>query len=245
MKIYTNKTKETEILSIEEWCKECPPKNKVKQWVDGRSAMETAKFWTSLEKQSDFLAFMRKKESSIAFDYAIPELANKFDDYRSPRKTDLCLFGNQEDERIFISIEGKADESFGEYIDKEWISSIFEKIKKVHSRKLDRIINLYQRFGAKADFLNLRYQLTYWLAGAIEEAIGNEIKKVYLIVQVFESGKTEEKKIKKNEQDFNNFINFISKSKIDIIERNEIIGPINNDFTRNLDLYIGKYHVKL
>ena len=244
MKIYTDKNRE--ITSFEEWEKYCPPANPKKHWQPKRSAMEMAKFWTNFEKQNEFLAFMRKNESSITFEQAIPELANKFDDYRSPRKTDLCLFGNQEDEKIFISIEGKADEPFGEYIYKEWINNIFKKIENGNSRKLDRIIGLYQSFGAKADFLNLKYQLTYWLAGAIEEAIRNEINKVYLIVQVFESKEgTKEKKIEKNEKDLNDFINFISKSKIDKVERNEIIGPINNDFTRNLDLYIGKYHVKL
>src|SRR5690554_2474033 len=126
MKIYNNKDRE--ITSFDEWEIYCPPANKNKHWRLKRSAMEMAKFWTNVENQSAFLDFMRKKESNIAFDYAIPELANKFDDYRSPRKTDLCVFGNQEDEKIFISIEGKADEPFGEYIDKEWISSIFEKI---------------------------------------------------------------------------------------------------------------------
>jgi len=105
--------------------------------------MEIAKFWTNVEKQSDFLDFMRKKESNIAFDYAIPELANKFDEYRSPRKTDLCVFANQFDEKVLISIEGKADEPFGEYVYKEWINNIFKKIDNGNSRKLDRIIGLY------------------------------------------------------------------------------------------------------
>jgi hypothetical protein len=239
MKIYTNKTKETEILSIEEWLKECPPKNIDSHWEPKRSAMEMAKFWTNIEKQSDFLDFMSKNESNIAFDYAIPELANKFDDYRSPRKTDLCVFGNQEGEKIFISIEGKADEPFGTYV---------KNIKgsdKSKSKKFDRINALNKRFGSNDNFLNLRYQLTYWFASAIDEAIRNEINKVYLIVQVFESDETEEKKIEKNEKDLNNFINFISKSKIDKVERNEIIGQFNNEFTKNLDLYIGKYHIML
>lgn len=196
MKIHSNK-KNTEIKSLEQWKEHCPPANKNKQWEEKRSAMEMAKFWLDPERQTDFLAFMRNKENSIAFDYAIPELANKFDEYRSPRKTDLCLYGNQNGEKIFISIEGKADESFGEYVYKEWVNNIFKKIEKSESKKLDRIIGLYQRFGSKSDFLNLRYQLTYWLAGAIQEAIRNEINKVYLIVQVFESDATNGTKIKK------------------------------------------------
>jgi len=93
--------------------------------------------------------------------------------------------------------------------------------------------------------LNLKYQLTYWLAGAITEPMRNEINKVYLIVQVFESYGTKKKKIEKNEKYLNDFINFISKSKIDKVERNEIIRPFKTEFTKNLELYVGKYHIKL
>jgi hypothetical protein len=237
--IIHNDKKNIEITSLEEWEKHCPPANRNRQWKPKRSAMEMAKFWLDPERQSTFLAFMREKENNIVFEYAIPELANKFDDYKSPRKADLCLFGNQVDERIFISIEGKADESFGTYIKNIKTSD------KSKSKQSARIIALCKRFGSDANFFNLRYQLTYWLAGSIEEAIRNDMKTVYLIVQTFESDATNETKIKKNEKDLNDFINFISKSNFDKVERNEIIGPINNDFTKNIDLYFGKYHIKL
>lgn len=93
--------------------------------------------------------------------------------------------------------------------------------------------------------MKLRYQLSYWLAGAIDEAIKNNVKTVFLIVQEFHSDLTNEKKILKNQTDLDFFINFISNSTFDEVKHNEIIGPINNHLTEGIDMYIGKFQTVL
>ena len=171
MKIFKDRKKNIEILSVEEWLKHCPPVNPSIQWVNKRSAKEMAIFWTDIQSQNDFLLFLQNVNKDLIFNYALPEIATKFDDYNSPRKNDLCVFATAGKEETLISIEGKSDEHFGEnYVEKEWIFSINEKNKRSKSKKIDRLIGLYQRFNCNADFLKIRYQLTYWLAGANDEA---------------------------------------------------------------------------
>lgn len=242
MKIFKSQEKKIKISTVDNWFEHCPPKNPQKQWVSKRSAKEMAKFWTDSEKQNDFRVFLNKDEKDLVFTYAIPELSNKFDTYKSPRKTDLCIFANSKNKKVLISIEGKADESFGgSYVEKEWVLSIKEKIQKKNSKKLDRIIELYERFGKDSNFIKLRYQLVCWLAGSIDEAVRNEIDTVFLIVQEFHSDRTSAKKIEVNKVDFNNFVDFITNSSHKEIKNNELIGPINNGFTEKINLYIGKY----
>jgi hypothetical protein len=242
MKIYKDITKNIEISSVEEWLEHCPPMNPIKQWVEKRSAKEMAKFWMIIENQNEFFKFLRTNDEGLTFDYAVPEIATKFDNYKSPRKNDLCLFGSSNNQSVLISIEGKADERFGEKLfAQEWISSINEKAQSSNSKKLSRIIELYQRYNQKSNILQLRYQLTYWLAGSIDEAIRNKIDKVYLIVQEFQSDKTTEGKIAENQNDLHNFIDFVSKSAYRNVEPNKIIGPIRNEFTKDINLFIGKF----
>jgi len=242
MKIYTDKTKRKEISSVEDWRQSCPPADPNRQWVDKYSAKEMAKFWTDNKNQNEFLLFLRSIKNSLIIEYAIPELANKFDDYKSPRKNDLCVFASQDNKEIFISIEGKSDEHFGgKYITEEWIESIHKKNHKDKSKKLDRIIGLYERYNCDSKVLKLRYQLVYWLAGAIDEAIRNKIHTVFLIVQEFHSDRTNEKKILKNQNDLDSLISFLSNSVISHVNKNDIVGPIKNHYTKQIDLYIGKF----
>ena len=246
MKIYKNRKKKVEILTVQDWIESCPPTNPIKQWVDKRSAKEMARFWTDIQKQNDFLMYLKKVNKELSFNYALPEISTKFDDYKSPRKTDLCIFAKSGNNKVLISIEGKSDEHFGEnYVDKEWTLSIQAKTKNKDSKKLDRIIELYKRFDSNANFISLRYQLTYWLAGSIDEAIRNEIDTVFLIVQEFDSEITSKKKFDVNKDDLDYFVNFITNSNHKKIDKNELIGPIKNQFTKQINLYIGKYQTYL
>ncbi|MNR31825.1 hypothetical protein D3C85_1493610 [compost metagenome] len=54
--------------------------NPERQWVEKRSAMEIAKFWTVVENQTDFLMFLRTTDDELSFNYAIPEITTRFDD---------------------------------------------------------------------------------------------------------------------------------------------------------------------
>ena len=240
MKIYKDFTKKIEITTVDDWLQHCPPMDSSRQWVPKRSAVEMANFWVKSECQNEFISFLKTYDKDLAFQYAVPEIATKFDNYKNARKNDLCIFASSRNRQVLISIEGKADEPFGDNLfGQQWINSINEVNSS--SKKLNRIVGLYQRFDQQNDILKLRYQLTYWLAGSIDEAIRNNIDTVYLIVQEFHSDQTTNKKVTTNKNDLDNFIEFISKSRYKTVEPNKVIGPVSNEFTKNINLFIGKF----
>jgi len=75
----------------------------------------------------------------------------------------------------------------------------------------------------------------------INYPIRNEIDTVFLIVQEFHSDITSKKKIDVNKDDLDYFIKFITNSSHKRINKNELIGPIKNPFTKQINLYIGKF----
>ena len=246
MNIFSDNSKKIELLTIEDWLKHCPPVDKDKQWVDKRSAKEMANFWINTNNQNDFLNFIKQVNSSIEYKFACPEYATKFDDFRSPRKNDLCIFAKMDNKDLLIAIEGKSYEHFeNKYLKDEWKGSINDKLKNNDSNKLDRIINLYFRFLKNSGFLSLRYQLVYWIAGVVDEAKRMDIDTIFLIVQEFHSDLTKKEKIIINKNDLNLLIELISDNKFRQVRTNEIIGPIDNKYTDGIKLYIGNYIVNL
>lgn len=137
MRIFSTADKNTELLTIEDWFKHCPPAKGEKQWKDKRSAKEMAVFWLNKKKQIDFLNYIAKATPLITLEFACPEYSTPFDQYRSPRKNDFCIFANDNNKKVLITIEGKADESFGNnYLHAEWVKSINEKLKRNESNLL-------------------------------------------------------------------------------------------------------------
>ena len=71
------------------------------------------------------------------------------------------------------------------------------------------------------------------------------IEKILMLNQFFYSARLNQKKISKNSKDFDSFVSFISKEKFKSIEDDTIKGPILNEYTRGIELYVGKYKVNL
>lgn len=68
MKIYKDKKKEIEILSVKDWCDFCPPANPEIHLKDNRSAIEMAKFWTNPQYQKKFLLFLQQMNRNLTFE---------------------------------------------------------------------------------------------------------------------------------------------------------------------------------
>lgn len=246
MELHSDFEKKQVITDVETWLKLCPPQNKDKQWVDYRSAKEMAKFWDNEDNQKAFSDFFTKSNNQIKFENGIPEMAMKFDGYKSPRKTDLAIFGKMGSKDTLISIEGKADEPYGENLFKdEFIQSIMTKAITPKSSKINRCIELFQSYNCVAEFLNIRYQLLHWLAGSIKMAESKNIDTIFLISQEFHSHKTTELNINRNKNDFDFFISLISKETKKTSSDNFIVGPFNNEFTKGINVFFGKYVTKL
>lgn len=239
MRVFKSNIQTNEITSVEAWHKQCPPKEKDKQWKDYRSAMEMARYWTNEEQQKEFLAFIQTAIPDLLFNYAIPEYQTKFDNYRSPRQNDLVIFSQYDDKKVLISIEGKADEPYGSNLVKEELKKASKTLEtKPNSNKLKRVEELIERFGHLPKLMECRYQLLTWLAGSIEEAKRIKTDTIVLISQEFHSDKTTITNLERNANDLNRFVNLISSGKIPAVKKNSISSPI---VLGGIKCYFGKY----
>jgi hypothetical protein len=249
MKIYTSKSKENEIYNLDDWFKFCPPEGKEKQWVDFRSAKEMAKFWTVESNAEDFKAFIKQSFKDFEFDCIVPEYVSKFDSFGRSRQHDLVIM--EKHNKVILTIEGKSDETFGDmFFGEKFKETITEKIKNNDSKALDRMINLYHNyFKSNAKTLEIMYQLTHWFAGSLMDAIQFNTQNFIMILQEFQSNLTKAEKLNSNHIEFEKFINFISEGKYSKISNRQILGPINNIYTKdnNFDknLFIGYYSINL
>ncbi len=242
MKIFSSDTQSTEINSIDSWRINCAPKGKDAQWKPKRSAMELARFWTNKDHQKEFLAFIQNVLPNISFDYAIPEFPTKFDDYRSPRQNDLVIFAQNNDKKVLISIEGKADEPYGNKLVKEELEKARQTLEtKPSSNKLKRIEELIELFSSLPRLLKCRYQLLTWLAGSIKKAEGYT-DTIILISQEFHSDKTTNANIERNSNDLNRFVDLISNGTVQKVKTNEICTPI---FFKGINCHFEKHITQL
>ena len=253
------------IRTIEEWFSKCPPQGKLKHWVDGRSAKETAKHWLHtipvqfLDLLNDF---------NLRFEKCSPEYVSKIDNYKgNGRNHDLLIIAeNKLSEKVVISIESKVDEPFGETIKERFIAADIELKKNPRSKALNRIQELCDAVYEKTDRepldlrkailentnqekLDLRYQLFTAVAGTIAAAEEHGAQAAVFVVQTFISAEIDIKKYAQNQEDLNKFVEYLSNGKHKIIHSGK---PLNmgrlhgNKFIRdNIELYIGKIDIKI
>ena len=250
MIICKNFDKGQEIKCLEDWLELCPPAGKEIQWKNGRSAKELARDWT-MNKGSNLLKILNK---TFAFDNitlleAAPEYVSKFDDFKgNGRQHDLLAIGWDNKGKVLLSIEAKADEEFGEIISKEYLNAVTKRINRNNTKVPERIEKLiYNVFGDynKASVFDLRYQLLHGVAGVLSEAKKQDIKRAVFIINTYQS---EDEKIfniekyKKNQKDLENFLNYLSKGKIQKCIENALMGPFkfraSKYIVEETDLYI-------
>jgi hypothetical protein len=249
MKIYASASREKEINNLDDWFKFCPPEGKEKQWIDLRSAKEMAKFWMAENNIEYFKEFIKQSFNDFDFDYIVPEYVSKFDSFGKPRQHDLLVTGKNN--AVILTIEGKSDETFGNMLFGEnFKEAITEKTRKNNSKALERMINLYQNyFKSNAKILEIMYQLTHWFAGSLADAMQFNTENFIMILQEFQSNLTKAKNLNSNHIEFEKFIEFISEGKYSKINNKQILGPINNIYTKDNDfsknLFIGYYSINL
>jgi hypothetical protein len=198
-----------QIRSVDDWFRYAPPRMGSQHWKDGRSAKELAKAWlkTGVPRMPDELdALLRSHPAATGFvvETAMPEMITHLDNFRGgSRNHDLVLLGRSGEQRVLVSVEAKADESFGKLICEELAAA------KPSSRVPDRIDLLSRAvFGQPIDqeLGNLRYQLLHGIAGALIEAVSQEAGLVAFVVHEFISSQTDPVKVARNEADLGRFI---------------------------------------
>jgi hypothetical protein len=202
------KLKRNDIYDPDSWFKFAPPMGGKKQWVDGRSAKELARYMTAAFPSvpteienilSDFTT------SDAEFDWA-GEYVTNFADYDlgrgEGRNHDAFMFNSD----IVVGIEGKADESLGSQL-------IGDALENASDNKRQRINGMIQMlFGdSPENHKDIRYQLVTASVATLLEASKKNVNKAMLMVVVFKKdGYYSEKKIANNNADIQNFLNDIS-----------------------------------
>ena len=112
-----------DIYTVDDWFRLAPPARGVRQWRDGKSAKELAKAWCGrgsgpavpIELQ-ELLTTHPDTDGAVIFE-ATPERKVRFDKIPGePRNADLVCLAERANELIAISIEAKAEETFGELV---------------------------------------------------------------------------------------------------------------------------------
>ena len=233
------------IKSITDWKNEFFSSTKKKHWIKGRSAYECASYWLDEIKVNELEQLLHSKIDFTSFSEAYPECELKFDNYYHPRENDLLV--TTDDGKTIISVEAKTDESFSSetYIE-SFETAIKAKKKNADSMQLERLLEIYKNyFCGNNKILNLMHQLAYWFAGSIAEGTRRECNNLVFLNQVFISHKLNKTKLEKNQKDFEYFVDLISNHAIKEIQKNVLYGPINNEYTKGMNVFSIKQVVNL
>jgi len=196
------------ITDIESWFKNSPPMGGEKQWKEGRSAKELARYMTSVypnlpkELEDTLGDFVHK---NAEFEWAA-EYVTDFQSFGlgrgEGRNHDAFMFNSD----IVVGIEGKADESLGSQL----IGDAFENASDNKKHRINGMIQmLFDDTPEKHE--NIRYQLVTASAATLLEATKKNVNKAILVVIVFKkNGCYSKEKIAANNTDIERFLKEIS-----------------------------------
>lgn len=239
------------ISSLKEWFAKCPPAGGLKQWVDRRSAKETAKHWVYTIPRS-FIELL--KCFHLEYELCSPEYESKFDSLNGGKRNhDLLITAKDKySKSVVISVESKVDEKFDETL-AERLVYYTKVIARGDNSNLDKRIKLLKDAlftkpnSGKID--RVRYQLLTAVAGTLSESKKQGAKKAVFIVQTFLSSAMDSKKHRQNQRDLDYFLEVFTNGKHKIIHDDDLIGPIkvpgNADIPNDVELWIGKYSVRI
>ncbi len=243
------------IVTIDDWPR---PKDPVTQWHVGRSAMELARAWTRAAGRcappAELSALLR---SHPAFADArivsgTPEDLVAFDTFGGPRNADLNLFCTSPRGPLVISVEAKADESYGGTVEARLKAARKRTERGLQSNAETRVELLLQRLVPQAAQPDaLPYQLLTATAAALTLGESHAAVAVLLLVHEFingtrDTGKpaTSKEMVDANEAALNLFVTSVSGGQVQSIVAPAIVGPFAvTSWTP--PLYIGKLRTDL
>ena len=208
------------ITDLESWKTAFIEVDKEKNWKEGRSACNLAKYFTTPNiEESDGIEKIKEYLKSLGFsnprfESAEIEHPSPFDEYSRPRMQDLVIWGESKKRHILACIEAKVDEEFGDVLNKAYkkAKQEFDKNPNSKSKRKARIEELCKKYLdvnpediKPKDKTNIRYQLLHYLAGSICEAeCCADV--VFMPIMVFKTDEYNKKKGERNRKDYERFI---------------------------------------
>ena len=192
-----------QIDSVETWFELAPPKQGLRQWVNGRSAKELAKAFCGdgLVKVPTELASLLHSNPSLGpveITEAWPEHKIPLDSFRGEtRNADLAALAEGRTGRIAVTVEAKADESFGNPIGTVLASASVRSNIPARIEALAR--SLYGEPEAAAP--DIRYQLLHGAVASLIFANEHHAVAAVFVVLEFHGRECSDKKLRRNADD--------------------------------------------
>jgi hypothetical protein len=252
-----------EIRNIGDWSALAPPKS-TEHWKPGRSAMESAHAWcgadgASVPKEIRALLESNPQTRGVTLSRGEPEKRIVFDTAGGEsRNADVALLGtDSRGKTIAITIEAKADESFGLTFQQTVAASVERMVSGKPSNGVQRAEALARallpprRVGKAVPLAErtpslgpLRYQLFTAVAGTLAFAHQSGAETAIFIIHEFVTDCTTDEDQKSNALDLDAFVRRLSDGTIRMLRSEEIVGPFhvsdNPFWSSKPALYIGK-----
>lgn len=236
------------IRTVEEWFRHAPPAGGELHWREGRSAMELARRWQPGRVPEEVQRLLEGTKAFVGFvpESGSAECKTPLDGYGgNTRNHDLVVTGSVQGARVNLDIEGKADETFGQTIDKELVGAEAYLLKNPRSKKLARVRELcaavFNREPAAVG--GLRYQLLHAVAAALIRAREDGADRVAFIVHEFRSTGVREVQAVANAADLAAFVRALGGDAAPLAA-GKMVGPLfvpgNTRVPADVALYIGK-----
>lgn len=210
------------ILTLDDWQSLCYPPPNDKHWKKDRSAYSIADI--ILNHNGAEIIRSRVTEAiktSVSIERIIPEYEVKFDDLGKGRVHDLGCFGYAGGKTVFIGVEAKVDEPFGQTVLDQYLSMKAKQIVGISTNAPERIEYLLaQHFTKpKLSMFDIRYQLLYATVGTI--AAGADISVLFVMVL---KTKLYDRKIGcKNYSDYNRFMKTVGAKPLNSSTRTHLL----------------------
>jgi len=181
-----------------------------------------------------------------------PEYKVRFDNLSGePRNADLVALGRAAGTSVALSLEAKADESFGEFVSKLLLKAACKIAQEIPTGAIQRVQGLASallppRQGGNPPLGELRYQLLTATAGALAFAKQASAQVAVLVIHEFRSDCLSARKLADNQRDLNQFVGRLSGGKWNKVGLGKLVGPIqvrgNSWIPSDVPLYVGKVY---
>jgi hypothetical protein len=242
------------INCVDDWQRLAPPKRE-HQWVPGRSAFELARAWCgsggpAVPREITALLNSNPATANLRIDGAFPEHRIPFDEHGGePRNADLAFVGQSNGRKVAVTIEAKADETFGDTVQDVVDAALERLIANPESRGLQRVADLARslftsRMDAQPPVSRLRYQLLTAAAGSLAFARTEGASVAVLLVHEFITDLTRDALHQRNAEDLQRFLERLGGTVANAAEGTALSGPFSVParplFDIAVPLYVGK-----
>jgi hypothetical protein len=183
-----------EIHDRDEWMRLAPP-TAAYHVAGGRSAVEMCRAWMEGDAVDRVTTLLSRhtRYNSVTLERGIVERLTQFDDNpRGPRHHDLLAIASSRAGRVVLGVEGKADETFGDRLDRHVAKALKRSPSSGAPKRVDQLTRAFfgATLGADASLGAIPYQLLPALVGTLVDARGQDAVEAVVLVHEFRTDRT-------------------------------------------------------